>query len=140
MPDMLMTLEPGDTPGNPPQIPSYLYHRVGDDLYMLLDGWEQAVIERGMSRRYLRAVRQVIRRVERGYNKRTTVHNLIVTALAPAFLLPDEMEVMGMTEELASEIGIDVEHMKSLPHTYPSLLEIPTKAGREALRSEKMFK
>ncbi len=126
MPDMLITYEPGDIPGNPPKTPDEPYFRVFDDHAMLLRGWEQAVVKSGMSKRYQRVVRQTIKRVKKGWKEGTTVHHLSVTALAPAFLLPGEMEVTGMTEELATEIGIDIEQAKSLPHTYPSLFDIPT--------------
>ncbi len=123
MPELLLTIEPGDTPGNPPQTPPERQTEAHEHLELLLSGWERAVAEADVPPAYRQLVADTVERTRGAFKSGTTVYYLLTTVLASVFILPDEWEVAGLTEVLATEIGFDLDAARQQSRLYPSLFD-----------------
>ncbi len=128
MPEVLIVFEPGDTPGNPPRTPPERQEEARRHLELLLSGWERAVADADVSPNYRQIVMDMTERTRGALEAGTTPYYLIATVLSAAFVLPDELEVTGLTEELATYLGMDLEQAKGIPRIYPSLFDLVDQA------------
>ena len=117
-------LELGDTPGNTPETPPEHCEAARDALELLLTGWERAVQEADVSDRYWQTVAETTARVRDSLQDHTTAHNLICTLLAPAFLLPDEADMTGLTTADLESLGATLHWGDDTSHLYPSLFDL----------------
>ena len=117
-------LELGDTPGNTPETPPEHREAARDALELLLGGWERAVQEADVGDRYRQTVAETVERISDSLQDHTTAHNLICTLLAPAFLLPDEADMTGLTTADLESLGATLHWGEDTNHLYASLFDL----------------
>jgi hypothetical protein len=124
--DHPLYVELGDEDGNPPETPPERREEARVALELLLGGWERAALEaQHITPQHRRVVVKTVARVRRAVEEGTTAYNLLLFVLAPAFLLPGEIEVGTITTGTLEALGIGFAPIDDLGRLYTSVFDAP---------------